>query len=54
MPSGIPTVPRPKDAPKRLTASLARAKVIRDPATNAKLPRSSTVFRKWESLADAR
>ncbi len=54
MPKPVPHVAKPKDAPKRLTMSLARAKVIRDPATNAQLPRSSATFRKWESLADAR
>ncbi len=39
-------VPKPKDAPKRLTANPAKASVIRDHKTGQKLPRTAKEFQK--------
>ena len=43
-------VPKPKDAPKRLTANPARANVVRDHKTGRKLTRNEEGFRKCLQL----
>ena len=47
-------VPRPSDAPARLTLNPAKASVIRDPETGQRMDRNSDAMQKWRNLLAAR